>query len=89
MYLAMCQYKTNLVKEGDLSMKEFAKARSSQGEIGYLPVDQQKLLSDALVRYSEFLGSKSMRDSARATLSIGSDFFMKNPDFKAAYEEYN
>ena len=30
MYLALCQYKTNLVKEGDLSMKQFVKARSSR-----------------------------------------------------------
>jgi hypothetical protein len=30
-----------------------------------------------------------MRDSARATINIGSDHFMKEPDFKAAYEEYN
>lgn len=89
MYLALCQYKTNLVKEGDLSMKEFVKARSAQGEIGYLPVDQQRLLSNALVRYSDHMNTKGMRDSARATLAIGAEFFMKDAEFKAAYEEYN
>lgn len=88
-YLAMCQYKTNLVKEGDLSMKEFAKARAAQGDIDSLPEDQKKLLRSALIAYSEFLSKKSMRDSARSTLGIGSDAFMKDADFKAAWESVN
>jgi hypothetical protein len=87
MMLALCQYKTNLTKEGDLSMKEFTKARA-YSDIQYLPEDQKKLLRNALIRYSEYLASKSMRDSARATINIGADYFMKEPDFKAAYEEY-
>ena len=88
-YLAMCQYKTNLVKEGDLSMKEFAKARAAQGDIDTLPEDQKKLLRSALIAYSEFLAKKSMRDSAKSTLEIGSEHFMKDPDFKAAWESAN
>jgi hypothetical protein len=88
-YLAMCQYKTNLVKEGDLSMKEFAKARAAQGDIDTLPEDQKKLLRNALIAYSEFLAKKSMRDSAKSTLEIGSEHFMKDPDFKAAWENAN
>ena len=88
MMLALCQYKTNLVKEGDLSMKEFTKARA-YADIQYLAEDQKKLLRNALIRYSEYLAGKSMRDSARSTINIGADDFMKEPDFKAAYEEYN
>lgn len=86
--LALCLYKTNLAKEGDLAMKEFNKARA-YADIQYLPEDQKKLLRDALIRYSEHLAAKSMRDSARATMDIGKDYFMKEADYKAAYEEYN
>lgn len=86
--LALCQYKTNLAKEGDLSMKEFRKAQAAT-DIRYLPEDQKKLLREGLIRYCEQLSTKGMRDSARATINIGSDHFMKDADFKAAYEEYN
>lgn len=89
MYLALCQLKTNLVKEAQLSLKEFTKARGEQGAIGFLPEDQKKLLRNALVRYSVYLDSKSMRDSARSTLSIGADYFMKDAEFKSQYEELN
>jgi hypothetical protein len=30
-----------------------------------------------------------MRDSARMTMEIGKEHFMKEADYKAAYEEYN
>ena len=86
--LALCQYKSNLVKEGDLSMKEYAKA-ALNADTGSLPEDQKKLLKNALIRYSEFLNTKGMRDSARTTIGLGKDHFMEDPDFKLQYEELN
>lgn len=85
---ALCQYKTNLAKEGDLSMKEFAKANMNT-DISRLPADQKKLLKNALIRYAEHVNTKGMRDSAKATLHIGKDHFMGENDFKGIYEEFN
>ena len=86
--LALCQYKSNLVKEGDLSMKEYAKA-ALNADTGSLPEDQKKLLKNALIRYSEFLNTKGMRDSARTTIGLGKEHFMEDPDFKLQYDELN
>ncbi|NUQ15399.1 MAG: hypothetical protein HUU33_08750 [Flavobacteriales bacterium] len=86
--LALSQYKSNLVKEGDLSMKEYAKA-ALNADTGSLPEDQKKLLKNALIRYSEFLNTKGMRDSARSTINLGKEHFMEDPDFKLQYEELN
>ncbi|MBK9273010.1 MAG: hypothetical protein IPM49_00530 [Flavobacteriales bacterium] len=86
--LALSQYKSNLVKEGDLSMKEYAKA-ALNADTGSLPEDQKKLLKNALIRYSEHLNTKGMRDSARSTIALGKEHFMEDPDFKLQYEELN
>ncbi|MBK8341672.1 MAG: hypothetical protein IPK99_17600 [Flavobacteriales bacterium] len=89
MMLALCQYKSNLVKEGDLSMKEYVKAYAGIGDIGTLPADQKKLLKNALMRYSTYLGTKGMKDSARATINVGKDHFMEDAEYKMMIEEQN
>ena len=86
--LALCQYKSNLAKEGDLSMKEYAKA-ALNADTGSLPDDQKKLLKNALIRYSELLSTKGQRDSARTTINLGKEHFMDDPDFKLQYDELN
>lgn len=84
--LAMCQYKSNLVKEGDLSVKEFDKAVAAAGDIGTLPKDQKVLLKNALIRYADYLVSKGMRDRAKQYAVIGKDQFMEEPDFKGMWD---
>jgi hypothetical protein len=84
--LAITQYKANAAKEGDLSVKEFDKRIAEAGDISRLPEDQRKLLKNALIRYSDYLTSKGNRDQGRKYLALGKDYFMEEPDFKAAYE---
>jgi hypothetical protein len=84
--LALCQYSTNLVKEGDENVKKFRKALEDAGSITALPEDQKKILKSALVHYAEYLGGKGDRSGAKAALDLGKDAFMDDPEFKVAYE---
>ncbi|HMC97761.1 MAG TPA: hypothetical protein VKG92_08915 [Flavobacteriales bacterium] len=84
--LAMSQYKSNLQKEGDLSVAAFDKALAAAGDITTLPKDQQVTLKNALIRYVDYLTSKGMRDRARQYASLGKDAFMEEADFKGMWE---
>lgn len=87
--LAITQYKSNLAKDADLSVKEFDKAFAAAGDIGRLPADQRKCLKNALIRYADHLVSKGMRDQARKYLALGKDHFMGEADFKSVYQSMN
>ena len=84
--LALAQYKSNLAKEGDLSVAAFDKAVAAAGDIGTLPKDQKKLLKNALIRYADHLVSKGQRDRAKKYAAIGRDHFMEEADFKGMWE---
>jgi len=84
--LAVVQYKSNLAKEGDLSVAAFDKAIDAAGDIKTLPKDQQKLLKNALIRYADHLVDKGDRSKARKYAEIGKDAFMEEPDFKGLWE---
>jgi hypothetical protein len=86
MMLAISQYKSNLNKEGDLSMVAFDKAMAEAGDIKTLPRDQQKLLKNALIRFADYQISKGMRDKAKKYAALGKDHFMEEPDFKGLWE---
>lgn len=83
--LAIVQYKGNLAKEADLSLKEFDKVYKAAGDIASLPADQRKLLKNALIRFSDYSMEKGLRDQARRYIALGKDHFMAENDFKAAY----
>ena len=84
--LAMTQYKSNLVKEGDLSVKAYDKALAAAGDIATLPKDQKTLLKNALIRYADYLVSKGQRDRAKTYAAVGKDVFMEEPDFKGLWD---
>jgi hypothetical protein len=84
--LAICQYKGNMAKEGDLSVKAFDKALSEAGDVNTLPADQKKLLKNAIIRYADYMQSKGMRDQARKYVSQVKDYFMTEADFKGLYD---
>ena len=84
--LAMSQYKSNLVKEGDLSVKEFDKMIAAAGDIGTLPKDQKTLLKNALIRYADYLVSKGQRDRAKTYAALGKEHFMEEADFKGLWD---
>ena len=42
-----------------------------------------------MIRYTEYLSTKGMRDSARTTIAMGKDHFRDNPEFKALYKSLN
>lgn len=84
--LAIVQYKSNLTKEGDLSVAAYDKAIAAAGDIKSLPKDQQKLLKNALIRYADLQVSKGNRDRARKYAEVGKDVFMEEPDFKGMWE---
>jgi hypothetical protein len=87
--LALCQYKTNLAKEADLSVKSFRSALDAAGGVGMLPDDQKKLMKTALIKYAEYLDSKGDSSGARAAIELGKDALKDDPEFKVAIEEYN
>ncbi len=87
--LSIVQYKNNLTKDADLSVKEFDKALKAAGNIGTLPLDQRKLLKSALIRYADYQVSKGSRETARKYLALGKDYFMDEPDFKSTYNALN
>lgn len=87
--LAVAQYRNNLAKEGDLSVKEFQKAYAAVPDLTRLPADQKKLLRTSLIRYSSHLVEKGNRSTAREFINMGKDLFMDSPDFKLQYEELN
>ena len=84
--LAMSQYKSNLIKEGDLSVKEFDKVLAAAGDIATLPADQKKCLKNALIRYADYLVSKGQRDRAKQYAALGKDVFMEEADFKGLWD---
>lgn len=84
--LAVAQHKANLAKDAELSVKEFDKALAAAGDISTLPADQKKALKVALIRYSDMMVEKGMKDQARKYLALGKDQFMTESDFKGAYD---
>lgn len=83
--LAMCHYKANLAKEGDVAIQEYNKAIAAAGDISTLPPDQKKMLKNGLIRYCDYLVSKGMRDKAKQVASVGKDVFMGEDDFKGLW----
>lgn len=84
--LAVTQYKSNLAKDGDLSVKEFDKVLKAAGDIGTLPADQKKALKVALIRYADHMTSTGNKDAARRYVALGKDHFMGEADFKGLYD---
>ena len=84
--LALTQYNTNLVKDGDENIAKYKEALEAAGGINRLPQDQKKLMKGALIHYSEYLDEKGDKSGARAALESGKDAFMDDPEFKGAYD---
>ncbi len=87
--LALTQYKSNLAKDGDLSMAEYKKAMDAAGAITGLPEDQKKLMKSALIHYAEYLDGKGDSSGARTAMEAGKDAFMDDPEFKSAYDSFH
>ncbi|MCC6840760.1 MAG: hypothetical protein IT230_11430 [Flavobacteriales bacterium] len=87
--LALAQYKSNLMKDGDLSMAEYKKALEASGGVNALPEDQKKLMKSALIHYAEYLDGKGDPSGARAAIEVGKDAFMDDPEFKGAYDSFH
>lgn len=84
--LALTQYNTNLVREGDANLEKYKEALAAAGNIARLPEDQRKLLKSALIYYADHLDAKGDKSGARAALEVGKDAFMDDPEFKGAYD---
>ncbi|MFN3875696.1 MAG: hypothetical protein ACK4L7_07280, partial [Flavobacteriales bacterium] len=84
--LALCQYKSNLIKEGDLSVQQFDKVLAAAGDIATLPKDQQTQLKNAIIRYADYLVSKGQRQRAKDYAAKVKEAFMAEPDFKGLWE---
>jgi len=87
--LALSQLRMNLARDAALSMKEYHKAYLAVADVKRLPKDQQRLLREAMLRYTEYLNTKGMRDSARTTIAMGKDHFKEDLEFKALYKSLN
>ena len=86
--LALSQYSTNLVKEGDASMAKYHTALDAAGSISTLPDDQKKLMKTALIDHAAFLDKRGDKTKAKETLELGKDAFKDDPEFKVAYDQY-
>lgn len=84
--LAIAQYRSNLARDGDLSVAEFDKALAAAGDIGSLSSDQKKALKVALIRYADHLADAGNKDAARRYVALGKDHFMSEPDFKGLHD---
>ncbi|MCB0764580.1 MAG: tetratricopeptide repeat protein [Flavobacteriales bacterium] len=87
--LALCQLKMKLARDAKESMMEFNKAYAAVPDIDRLPKDQKRLLREGLIRYSEYLDSKGMVDSARTTIALGAEHFDENAEFRSLREQLN
>lgn len=86
--LALCQYKSNLAKEGDASIAKFKSALEAAGGVETLPEDQKKLMKSALINYAGYLDSKGDKSGAKAALELGKEALKDDPEFKTALQEY-
>jgi len=80
--------RTNLAKEGEISMKNFQKALDDAGGAGNLPDDQKKLLKQAMMNYATWKDTKGDKAAGKAMLEQGKEAFIADPDFKTFYENY-
>jgi predicted Zn-dependent protease len=87
--LALAQLKMNLARDAAESMNGYRTAFAAVPDVQRLPKDQQRLLREGMIRYAEYLTSKGMQDSARATIAPGLVPFSENPEFKGLYDELN
>jgi len=86
---ALCQERMRLVRDAELSRKEFAKAYEAIPDIQRLPADQRKLLRTALIMDAEYMIENGKAAEARELLALGEDSFMENAEFKALHKELN
>lgn len=86
---ALCQERMRLVRDAEVSRKEFAKAYEAIPDIKRLPVDQRKLLRTALIMDAEYMIENGKASEARELLALGEDSFMENAEFKALHKELN
>lgn len=83
--LALTQYNTNMARDAEESLKAYKQALEDAGSITRLPLDQRKLLKDALIAQAEYLESKGDTRGAREALEVGKDAFMDDTEFKGVY----
>lgn len=87
--LGLTQLKTNLVKEGEISLTKFREALDAAGGVANLPEDQKKLMGASLIKYAEHLDSKGDSSGAKAAIALGADALKDDPEFKVAIQTYN
>ncbi|MCB0771336.1 MAG: hypothetical protein KDC00_13130 [Flavobacteriales bacterium] len=87
--LGLAQLRMNLARDAAESMEGYRKAFAAIPDLDRLPKDQKRLLRESMIRYAEFLDSKGMQDSARATIAPGLEQFSGNPEFKGLYDALN
>ncbi len=86
---ALCQERLNMKRDAQESRKEFTKAFDAIGDLERLPVDQRKLMRNALIIDAEYLVEQGKKAEARELMALGEDTFMGNAEFKALYRELN
>jgi tetratricopeptide (TPR) repeat protein len=85
--LALAQSKLHMTRDAAESMQQFKEAYAAVPDIGHLPIDQRRLLREGLIRNAEHLENTGQLDSARTTIDLGKDHFMKNAEFRSLYNE--
>lgn len=86
--LALSQYRSNMARDGDESMKGYEAALAEVGSLDNLPPDQKMLMKSALIHLAEYLDDKGDRNGARQAMELGKDVFMDDPEFKGAYNSF-
>lgn len=85
--LALTQKKMKAKRDAKESTEKFHEALKAVPDVEHLPLDQRKLLQQSLVRTAEDQEKRGDRGAARATMDLGKQYFMEDPEFKSFYRE--
>lgn len=87
--LGLSQYRSNLARDAEQTMAQYATALEEAGSLDRLPEDQKQLMKSALIHYAEYLDGKGDSSGARAALETGKEYFMDDPEYKGAYNSFH
>lgn len=79
-----CQLKMNDISGGKESMKRVSFQESYFDE---LSSEQERLARYGLMTYAEYLVQQGMKDSARATIDLGKEYFSDDKEYQIVHED--
>ena len=85
--MAWCQYKENLARDAQETMKSFEAAMKAHPDLTRLSEDRKKLLKSGMINYAELMNEQGDRSAAKAIMEQGKDLFASDEEFMMMYNE--